>query len=161
MKVLLQIRINTFTKSKPSQNKSPSPILNQILKNKEKLKEHINKIETMKNGYNIYIKDKTQAPKFLSNLKKLGFYNITKSRKLVGEDKLNSKKLYKFIILLEIIDLNKKDIITYKGEEVEILKIDKNKNIIQIQRNRRETYEIIRNHETLHNKTHRELNSKK
>ncbi len=111
-------------------------------------KDLINNIKEKKNGIDIYFKKNISYNKILNKLYRNFLIENKINSKLVGLDRLRSKKKYRTTCLFKIVDLIKNDKIYFKGKLYYIKSFYKN-NLILISldnsNKKRITYSINKN----------------
>jgi NMD protein affecting ribosome stability and mRNA decay len=142
-KLELQIRFLYFNENQIEDLKT------QCLKLTEKFNSEINKIKENPNGINIYFR-RNQIMTSVSKLfKNKYFCEEKKSKKIIGRDKLRSKDRFKYFLLINIINLNRNDIIEIKGENYKINSIKNQELYVQnIKTTKKEifTYKLIKDY---------------
>jgi NMD protein affecting ribosome stability and mRNA decay len=77
---------------------------------------NINKIEENDGGFDIYLRNKSSINKVSSLFNKKYLVEEKRSKKIVGRNFLESVDIWRYIILINIINLKKGDKISIKGE---------------------------------------------
>ena len=111
----------------------------------------INKIEELENGFDVYFRDHGQMNKllFLFN-KKFKVLVEKRSNKLMGLDKMTSKNLYRHFQSIELINVDKGDLVEIKGNNYRIKAINKGGQLILLDdktgAKKIFTYEIVKDY---------------
>ena len=117
---LVQIRMKFF--------KDITAEKEEILEIIMKYEMDISRVEERELGFDIFLKDKNYMRGLGNDFKKK--YQVCQahtSKKLVGENKLESKKIYKLTLLINIFDISKGDYFKFRGKRVQVMNIKKNK----------------------------------
>jgi NMD protein affecting ribosome stability and mRNA decay len=96
--------------------------LNKIKKNINT----INKIEELNNGFDIFIRNKKEINKIPSLFNKNYLIEEKRTKKIVGRNFLESKDIWRHVLLINIINLKRNDDVIIKGNEYIISSINKN-----------------------------------
>ena len=91
------------------------------------LKDKINNIKKNKisGGINVYFSSFDVIKKISKKYSSKYFCEVKHSKKIMGKDNLKSKDLYRHYLLINIINLNKNDLVKIKGIDYKINSIDK------------------------------------
>lgn len=111
----------------------------------------INKLDEINNGFNVYFRDHGQMNKVFTLFRRKFKVLIEKrSNKLMGLDKMTSKNLYRHFQSIEIINLNKRDLVEVKGEQYRIKAINKGGQLVLLDESNGSkkivTYEIVKDY---------------
>ncbi len=86
----------------------------------------INKLEELSNGFNIFFRNKYELNKISSLFNKNYLIEEKRTKKIMGRDSLTTKDIWRYVLLINFINLEKGDLIRLKGEEFFIKSINKN-----------------------------------
>ena len=92
----------------------------KVLDEMNSLKPHINKIEELDEGYNVYFSSIKILENISKTYKKKYFVDEIRSKKIMGRDKQKSKDLYRHFLSITILNLKRKQKIRIKGEVFEL-----------------------------------------
>jgi len=88
--------------------------------------DSINKMQELDNGFDFFFRSKGEMNKISTLFNKKYLVEEKRSKKIVGRNFLESKDIYRHIILINIINFKKGDILNIKGEKYTIKAINKN-----------------------------------
>ncbi len=101
-------------------------IKNETINLIEKNFNTINKLQELDNGFDIFFRNKNEINKLSTLFLKKYLIEEKRSKKIVGRNFLESKDIWRHIILINIINLKKGDLITIKGEKFNIKALNHN-----------------------------------
>lgn len=90
----------------------------------------INKIDEIENGFNIYFRSHSEMNKMLRLFNRKFLLEEKRSKKLIGNDTLKSKMVYRYFQNITLINIKKGDKISIKGENYFIKAINNNRDLV-------------------------------
>jgi len=84
----------------------------------------VNKLEEIDNGFDIYFRNKHELNKISSLYNKNFLVDEKRTKKIMGRDKLTMKDIWRYVLLINFINLERGDKISLKGEEYYIKAIN-------------------------------------
>lgn len=91
----------------------------------------INKYIELENGFDIFFQNKEDITKIIKLFQKKYLCEEIKSKKIVGRDFLTMKDIWRYVLLINIINLKKGDKISIKGKEYYIKTLNNNDLILR------------------------------
>ena len=125
----------------------------------------INKAETLKDGYNLYMTDKKLTQILAKDINNRFGGTMNTSAQLFSRNKQTSKNIYRINIILRLPEFTAKDIIAIENKVYQVDKTGKLISVIDLDMEKRyakkysevENHIILTKHETYISKTHPEL----
>ena len=84
----------------------------------------INKLEELENGFDVYFRNKHELNKISSLYNKNFLIEEKRTKKIMGRDSLTMKDIWRYVLLINFINLERGDKILLKGEEYNIKAIN-------------------------------------